>query len=194
MIKKKGLLQKLSVRTTSILVVALTVASFFFPMTSTQISEPIAGIVMEKREWYLWGERVYVRPDSPQAGAGGVPLSTDVAFSPFDASSSMFAITVSAALSVPFFLMAGFYFQNLKIPRTRINVQNPFKHHIYVSLGLMLLYFALVDYMVFIYRAFDQIRMEGGLLSMTGGVILGSLLLTSIMPRRRKKAVKPVIE
>src|SRR3989304_4571774 len=101
MIKKKGLLQKLSVRTISILVVALTVASFFLPLTSTQITEPIAGIVMEKREWYLWGERVYVRPDNPQAGAGGVPVSTDVPFSPLDSSSSMFAITVSASLSIP---------------------------------------------------------------------------------------------
>ncbi|OHE55082.1 MAG: hypothetical protein A3K61_02485 [Thaumarchaeota archaeon RBG_16_49_8] len=194
MIKKKGLLQKLSVRTISILVVALTIASFFLPLTSTQITEPIAGMVMERREWYLWGERVYVRPNNPQGGAGGVPLSTDVPFSPFDASSSMFAITVSAALAIPFFIIAGFYFQNLKIPRTRINIQNPFKHHIYVSLGLTLLYFALVDYMVFIYRAFGEIRIEGGLLSMIGGVILGSLLLASIMPSRRKKIMKPVIE
>ncbi len=194
MIKKKGLLQKLSVRTISILVVALTIASFSLPLTSTQINEPIAGMVMERREWYLWGERVYVRPNNPVAGAGGVPLSTDVPFSPFDESSSMFAITVSAALSVPFFLIAGFYFQNLKIPRTNLNIQNPFKHHIYVALGLTLLYFALVDYMVFIYRAFGEIRIEGGLLSMIGGVILGSLLLSSIMPRRRKKIVKPVIE
>ncbi|MBI2937423.1 MAG: hypothetical protein HYY22_04390 [Thaumarchaeota archaeon] len=194
MIKKKGLLQKLSVRTISILVVALTIASFSLPLTSTQINEPVAGMIMEKREWYLWGERVYVRPNNPAAGAGGVPLSTDVPFSPFDASSSMFAITVSAALAIPFFIIAGFYFQNLNIPRTRINIQNPFKHHIYVALGLTLLYFALVDYMVFIYRAFGEIRIEGGLLSMIGGVMLGSLLLASIMPRRRKKIMKPVIE
>jgi len=143
-------------------------------------------LILEIRQLYLWGERITVRPERPDGGQ-----TADLPFSPFDSSAPMFAVTLAAVLSIIFFLIGAFYFTNLRIDRLKLNVLNPFKQHIYIALGVLLLYMALVNYMMFLYRLFGEFVVREGIYLLIGSVFFAILSLTGSLRARRSYYLKP---
>lgn len=138
------------------------------------------------RQLFLWGERITVRPERPDGGQ-----TADLPFSPFDSTAPMFAVTLAAILSIPFFLIGAFYFTNLRIDRLKLNVVNPFKQHIYIAFGVLLIYMTLVNYLMFLYRLFGEFIVREGIYVLIGSIFFSVVSLTASLRSRKSYYIRP---
>jgi hypothetical protein len=187
----KGIGRKLTIRVNCIIAAALIIVSFNFPFHTESVIETGFDIneEMERREWFLWGERLTIRPDRPE-----IRQSTDILFSPYDDTAPMFAVTLSAVLAVIFLLLGAFYFKKVDIGRLKLDFPNPFKQYIYIVAALILVYMTLINYLFFIYRAFGDIVLTSGIYLMMGSIVLAMIALATSMSGRKKIKAKPVVE
>ncbi len=173
---------RIGARGLCVIAVILVIISFFIPVHDQSFTNEKMQETLESRQLYLWGERVIVGAGRPAGQASGEPTAADIPFSPFDDSTRyMFAITLCAALSIPFLILGSTYMKTFHIKITRFKVdfliENPFNQRIYIGLAALLLYFAVADYLYFLYAVDGTIVIYGGMYPLIASLFLATLAI-----------------